>query len=187
MALQDHIENERWDKVLELISMDNSLCEQIDPRDISYKIFYYSLQKNLKEDQNSSNFDLDIFEQVVYICIQNGLLGNTLPQATAFQNKERIISLLQDGHDINQEDFGERTAIMVAATLNDYALSKFLIEQSCNVSHYDQDSFEAIDFTTSNEIFDLLHLHKGRTKEERKKAFDEYCEAKEYWNDINKK
>lgn len=185
--LQDHIDDEQWNKVFGLISNDNSLYKHIEPYDVAWKLFYYSLVANKKEEQISPFVDFEILKQVATLCKKNGIQGQTIPQATAFQDKERIISLLQSGHKIDEEDFGDRTAIVVAATLNDYDLTSFLIEQNCNVSHSGQDNFEAIDFTTSDEIIELLHLHNGKTKEERKKEFDEYCEAKEYWNAINKK
>ena len=50
------------------------------------------------------------------------------------------------------------------------------------MSFYDQDNFEAIDFTTSDQIKEILNKHNGRTKSQRQQDYDEYCDAREKLN-----
>lgn len=182
--INDILFNEQWDKVLDLISKDKFLISEIDSYDIAWKRFYYGLVENGKEVHIEPFGQFSDLLKVVDICIMNGLKGKTIPQATAFQDKMTIDKLISEGHRIDEEDFGERTALMVAATLNNIDLVRFIIDKDANISHYDQDNFEAIDFTTSDEIIELLKSLGGKTKEERNKEFDEYCDAREYWNNI---
>ena len=80
----------------------------------------------------------------------------TIPQATAFQEIDQIKKLLDQGHSIDEQDFGKRTGLLVAATLNDFDLVEFFISNGAFVSFYDQDNFEAIEFAT--EIFKKIKL-----------------------------
>jgi hypothetical protein len=180
----DIIFNEQWDKVFKLISNDKTLISEIDSYDIAWKRFYYGLVENGKEEHIPPYGQFSDLLKVVDICISNGMKGKSIPQATAFEDKNTIDKLISEGHRIDEEDFGERTALMVAATLNNIDLVRYIIDRNASISHYDQDNYEAIDFTTSNEIIELLKSLGGKTKDERNKEYDEYCVAREYWNDI---
>lgn len=180
---ENSIFNEQWDKALEFISKDENLIFELNPYDISWKIFYYSLVENGKEKHIPPFGKKTDLNKLVEICKVNGITGKNLPQATAFKDKNQINFLLENGHKINEEDFGERTALMVASALNDKELVSFLIKKNANVSHFDQDNLEAIDFTTSNEIIEILKANGGKTEQERDKEYDDYCNARESLNE----
>lgn len=74
------------------------------------------------------------------------------------------------GHSIDEEDFGERTGLMVAAAFNNYELTSLLLGKGASISHYDQDNMEAIDFTIDKRIIEFLYSAGGRTKEQKKKG-----------------
>lgn len=180
---ENSIFNEQWDKALEFISKDENLIFELNPYDISWKIFYYSLVENGKEKHIPPFGKKTDLNKLVEICKVNGITGKNLPQATAFKDKNQINFLLENGHKINEEDFGERTALIVASALNDKELVSFLIKKNANVSHFDQDNLEAIDFTTSNEIIEILKANGGKTEQERDKEYDDYCNARESLNE----
>lgn len=178
----DILFNEQWDKVFELISNDRTLISEIDPYDIASKRFYYGLVENGKEEHVSPFGKFSDLLKVVDTCVNNGMKGKTIPQATAFQQIDQIKELLEKGHNIDEQDFGERTGLLVAATLNDFERVKFFIDNGAFVSFYDQDNFEAIDLTNSIEIVDLLAKNNGKTKQQRANDYDEYCIARESLN-----
>jgi len=180
---EDIIFNEQWDKALELISENKELISELNPYDISWKIFYYQLVENGKEKHIPPFGKKSDLMKIVDLCLNNGIKGRNLPQATAFKDKNQINHLLSNGHKINEEEFGERTALMVASALNDMELVDFLIKKNANVSHFDQDNLEAIDLTSSKEIKELLNSKGGKTEQERDKEYDEYCNAREHLNE----
>jgi len=180
---ENSIFNEQWDQALEFISKDENLIFELNPYDISWKIFYYSLVENGKEKHIPPFGKKSDLNKLVELCKINGIKGENLPQATAFKDKNQINFLLSNGHKIDEEDFGERTALMVASALNDKELVSFLIEKKANVSHFDQDNLEAIDFTSSNKIIEILKSNGGKTEQERNKEYDDYCNARESLNE----
>lgn len=180
--------NEQWNMVLEEISKNKNLIGQIEPYDLALKRFYYQLAENGKEEHLAHFGDFKVLLKIIDMCKNAGMVGLTIPQATAFQQIEQIKNLLFKERNIDEQDFGEITGLIVAATLNDLDLVQFFIDNGAFVSFYDQDNFEAIDFTTSKEIIDLLTAHGGRTKAQRRKNYDEYCDERENLNiqrDIN--
>jgi ankyrin repeat protein len=180
--IDDIIFNEQWNKVLEAISKDKNLIEQINPYDLAWKRFQYQLAENGIEELVPPYGKLTDLLELIDIYKNQGLTGLTIPQATAFQQIDQIKKLLDQGHNIDEQDFGERTGLLVAAALNDVELVTFFIGNGAFVSFYDQDNFEAIDLTTSREIIELLTKHNGRTKAQRRQDFDEYCDAREELN-----
>lgn len=120
--------------------------------------------------------------KIIDKCKEDGILGLTIPQATAFQQIDQIKNLIKQGHNVDEQDFGERTGLLVAATLNDRQIVQFFIDNGAFVSFCDQDSFEAIDLTTSNVIIELLEGHGGKTKAQRRQDYDDYCDAREKLN-----
>lgn len=180
--IDDIVFNEQWNRVLEEISKDKNLIGRLEPYDLSWKRFQYQLADNGKEELIAPFGDFKDLLKIIDKCIDEGIVGLTIPQATAFQQLNQIKKLLKQGHNIDEQDFGERTGLLVAATLNDEQLVQFFIDNGAFVSFFDQDNFEAIDFTTSNEIIELLTRHGGKTKAQRRQDYDEYCAAREKLN-----
>jgi len=180
--IDDIFFNEQWDKVLDEVTNNKNLISAIDPSELAWKRFQYQLAQNGKEELVFPFGNISDLLKLTEFCKNHGLLGLTIPQATAFQQTDQIKKLLDAGHNIDEEDFGERTGLLVASALNDFELVKFFITNGAFVSFYDQDNYEAIDLTTSHEIIELLQKHNGRTKEQRQQEYDEYCDAQEYWN-----
>lgn len=180
--IDDIIFNEQWDRVLEEISKDKNLIGQIEPYDLAWKRFQYQLAENGKEELIAPYGDFKDLLELIKTCKNEGMVGLTIPQATALQQFDRIKSLLDEGHSIDEQDFGERTGLLVAATLNDLELVEFFIDNGAFVSFFDQDNFEAVDLTTSKEIIEILTKHGGRTKAQRRQDYDEYCDAREKLN-----
>jgi len=180
--IDDIVFNEQWDRVLEEISKDKNLIRQIEPYDLAWKRFQYQLAENGKEELIAPYGDFKDLLELIKTCKNEGMVGLTIPQATALQQFDRIKSLLDEGHSIDEQDFGERTGLLVAATLNDLELVEFFIDNGAFVSFFDQDNFEAIDLTTSKEIIEILTKHGGKTKAQRRQDYDEYCDAREKLN-----
>lgn len=178
----DIIFNEQWDRVLEEISKDKSLIGQIEPYDLAWKRFQYQLAENGIEELVLPYGNFTDLLKLIEIFKNQGLTGLNIPQATAFQQLDQIKILLNQGHEIDEQDFGERTGLLVAAALNDVQLVNFFIDNGAFVSFYDQDNLEAIDFTTSDEIKEILNKNNGRTKAQRQQDYDEYCDAREKLN-----
>ena len=176
--------NEEWDNVLEELNKDKSLISTIDPADLAWKRFQYQLAENGVEELVPPFGKLSDLLKVINLCKKEGLLGSTIPQATALQQLERIKNLISQGHKLDEQDFGERTGLLVASALNDLELVKFFIGQGAFVSFFDQDNLEAIDMTASKEIKDLLQSHNGKTEKQREKEYDEYCDAREHLNNL---
>lgn len=180
--IDDIFFNEQWDKVLEEIIKDKSLISTIDPADLAWKRFQYQLAQNGKDELVPPFGNISDLLEVITLCKNQGVLGLTVPQATALQQTDQIKYLLAQGHNIDEQDFGERTGLLVASTLNDIDLVNFFINNGAFVSFYDQDNYEAIDLTTSKEVIDLLLKNNGKTKEQRRQDYDEYCNAREKLN-----
>lgn len=180
--IEDIFFNEDWNGFLEAVTEDKDIISTIDPTDLAWKRFQYQLAENGKINLIPPFGNFTELIKVIKYCKKNGLVGVTIPQATAFQQIEQIKSLLSKGHNIDEQEFGETTGLLVAAALNDYDLVKFFIDNGAFVSFYDQDNFEAIDLTTSDDIVQLLKQYNGKTKEQRQQDYDEYCEAREKLN-----
>lgn len=180
--IDDIVSNEQWDKVLEEVSKDKNLIGRLDPYDLAWKRFQYQLAHNGKEELLNPFGDFQDLLKIIDKCKEEGIVGLTIPQATAFQQIDQIKKLIAQGHNIDEQDLGERTGLLVASTLNDKQLVQFFIDNGAFVSFYDQDNFEAIDLTTSNEIIELLAGHGGKTKAQRLKYYDEYCDSRETQN-----
>lgn len=116
--LQEYIYIERWDKVFELTSKDNSLINEIDPFELAFKVFQYALVDKGKEEYYYDYSSYDDLKKTVFFCKQFGLKPKTIPQAAAFQDIDSIKALLADGHDIDERDFGERTGLIISALLD---------------------------------------------------------------------
>lgn len=180
--IDDIVFNEQWDRVLEEISKDKNLIGRLEPYDLAWKRFQYQLADNGKEELIAPFGDFKDLLKIIDKCKEEGIVGLTIPQVTAFQQIDQIKKLITQGHNIDEQDFGERTGLLVAATLNNKQLVQFFIDNGAFVSFYDQDNFEAIDLTTSNEIIELLAGHGGKTKAQRRQDYDEYCDAREKLN-----
>jgi hypothetical protein len=176
--------NEEWDKVLQELNKDKSLISNIDPANLAWKRFQYQLAENGVEELVPPFGKLSDLLKVINLCKKEGLLGSTIPQATALQQPERIKYLISQGQKLDEQDFGERTGLLVASALNDLKLVKFFIDQDAFVSFFDQENLEAIDITTSKEIKDLLQSHNGKTEKQREKEYNEYCDAIEHLNNL---
>ena len=154
--IDDLVFNEQWSIVLEEISKDKNLIGKIEPYDLAWKRFQYQLADNKKEELIAPFGDLKDLLKIIDKCKEEGMVGLTIPQATAFQQLDQIKKLIKQGHNIDEQDFGERTGLLVAATLNDVQLVQFFLDNGAFVSFFDQDNFEAIDLTTSKEIIELF-------------------------------
>ena len=180
--IDDIIFNEQWSRVLEEISKNKNLIGRFEPYDLAWKRFQYQLADNGKEELTAPFGDLKDLLKIIALFTEEGMVGLTIPQAAALQQLDQIKKLIGQGHNIDEQDFGERTGLLVAATLNDKELVRFFIDNGASVSFYDQDNFEAIDLTTAKEIIELLAAHNGKTKEHRRQDYDEYCDAREKLN-----
>lgn len=180
--IDDLVFNEQWSIVLEEISKDKNLIGKIEPYDLAWKRFQYQLADNKKEELIAPFGDLKDLLKIIDKCKEEGMVGLTIPQATAFQQLDQIKKLIKQGHNIDEQDFGERTGLLVAATLNDVQLVQFFLDNGAFVSFFDQDNFEAIDLTTSKEIIELFLVNGGKTKAQRRQDYDEYCDAIEKLN-----
>jgi len=176
----------QWDKALKLILNNIHLVPEIDSYDITWSLFYYALIKNGTEEEFPHFGKYSDLLKIQELCQSNGMKVETIPQAVAFRDKELIDDLLSKGHNIDEEDFGERSALIVASVFNDIDLVNFLIKRNANISHYDQEHLEAIDYTSSQSIIKLLKSNGGKTKQERDKEYYDYCEAQTTLNEIRK-
>jgi hypothetical protein len=183
-TLQDHIDLEKWDIVYELVTKDNSLIKNIDPYDLAWKVVLYALVEKGEENYYCDYCSFDDLKKTIKKCKELGLVARTIPQAVAFQDIDTIKFLLEDGHNVDEQDFGERTGLIVSSLLNDLTLTQFLIDKNAWVNFFDQDSLEAIDYTTNETIFNLLKSLGGQTKSERNEAMNDYYDAVEVMNDI---
>jgi hypothetical protein len=183
-TLQDHIDIEKWDIVYELVTKDNSLIKDIDPYDLAWKVVQYALVEKGEEKYFYDYCSFDDLKKTIKKCKELGLVARTIPQAVAFQDIDTIKFLLEDGHNVDEQDFGERTGLIVGSLLNDLTLTQFLIDNNAWVNFFDQDSLEAIDYTTNETIFNLLKSLGGQTKSERNEAMNDYYDAVEVMNDM---
>lgn len=183
-TIQDYIDIEKWDKVFELLFNDNSLIQEIVPYDLAWKVIHYTLVEKGDEEYYYDYCSYGDLKRTIKKCIELGLAPKTIPQAAAFQDIDKIKLLLAEGHNIDEEDFGERTGLIVSSLLNDLTITQFLLDNNAWVNHYDQDGLEAIDYTTDETIFNLLKSLGGQIKSERDKAMDEYYDAVEVMNDM---
>ena len=104
--IENIIFNEEWDKVLEELNKDKSLISTIDPADLAWKRFQYQLAENGVEELVPPFGKFSDLLKVIDICKKEGLLGSTIPQATAFQQPERIKILISQGNELDEQDFG---------------------------------------------------------------------------------
>ena len=183
-TLQDHIDIEKWDIVYELVTKDNSLIKDIDPYDLAWKVVLYALVEKGEENYYCDYCSFDDLKKTIKKCKELGLVARTIPQAVAFQDIDTIKFLLEDGHNVDEQDFGERTGLIVGSLLNDLTLTQFLIDNNAWVNFFDQDSLEAIDYTANETIFNLLKSLGGQTKSERNEAMNDYYDAVEVMNDM---
>lgn len=174
--------NEDWNSFIEAITENKDIVSTIDPADLAWKRFQYQLSENGKIDLFPPFGNFTELLKVTEYCKSNGLLGLTIPQAAAFQQVGQIKHLLSQGHNIDEQDFGETTGLLIASALNDYNLVKFFIDNGAFVSFFDQENFEAIDLTVSSDIIQLLKQYGGKTKQQRQQDYDEYCDAREKLN-----
>ncbi len=183
-TLQDHIDIEKWDIVYELVSKDNSLIKDIDPYDLSWKVVQYAIIEKGEEKYYYDYCSFDYLKKTINKCRELGLVARTIPQAVAFQDIDTIKLLLEKGHNIDEQDFGEKTGLIVSSLLNNLTLTQFLIDNNAWVNFFDQDSLEAIDYTTNKTIFNLLKSLGGQSKSERNEAMNDYYDAIEDMNDM---
>ena len=179
--IEEYFFNEDWNGLLKAVTEDNNILS-IDSADLAWKRFQYQLAENGKIDLIPPFGNFTELLKVINYCKKNGLVGVTIPKAAALQQIEQIKSLLSQGHNIDEQEYGETTGLLVAATLNDYDLVKYFIDNGAFVSFYNQDNFEAIDLTTSDNIVQLLKQYNGKTKKQRQQNYDEYCEARDKLN-----
>jgi len=182
---EDLFWDEQWDKILEEIAKDKSLIRTINLDRLAGKRLEYQLVENGKEDALVYPYGefSDLIKLIEY-CKKEGMLGVTIPQATAFQQLEQIEALLKERHHIDEEAPGERSGLLIAAALNDFELVKFFIENGAFEQNWDFENRTAIDLTTSKEIIAFLRKRGVKTKEERDKEFDEYCISIEQRNKL---
>ena len=183
-SLQDHIDIEKWGIVYELVSKDNALIKDIDPYDLALKVVHYALVEKGEEKFYYDYCSFDDLKKTIKKCKELGLVARTIPQAVAFQDLDSINLLLENGHNIDEQDFGERTGLIVSSLLNDLNLTQFLIDKNAWVNFFDQDSLEAIDYASNETIFNLLKSLGGQTKSERNEAMNDYYDAVTDMNDM---
>lgn len=174
--------NEDWNSFLEIIKENSDIISTIDPADLAWKRLQYQLSENGKINLIPPFGNLTDLLKVIEYCKSNGLLGLTIPQATAFHQFEQIKYLLSQGHNIDEQEFGEITGLLIASSLNDYNIVKFFIDNGAFVSFFDQENFEAIDLTVSSDIIQLLTQYGGKSKQQRQQDNDKYCDAREKLN-----
>ena len=180
--INDILYSEKWELVLAEIKNNRNLIHKLDKVDLATNRYYYQLNENQKGEYGKRLGKLPDLIKLIDYCKANGMVGETIPQATAFQQFDQIKHLLLNGHNIDEEDFGETTGLLIAAALNDINLVQFFLNNGAFVSYFNQDNYEAIDLTSSNEIIELLAAHGGRTKEQRRQDYYEYCDAREKLN-----
>lgn len=180
--IEDIFFNEEWNSFLEAVTENKDFISTIDPAYLAWKRFQYQLSENGKIDLVPPFGNFTELLKVIEYCKSNGLLGLTIPQATAFQQVGQIKNLLSQGHNIDEQEFGETTGLLIASALNNYNLVKFFIDNGAFVSFFDQENFEAIDLTVSSDIIQLLKQYGGKTKQQRQQDYDEYCDAREKLN-----
>lgn len=173
---------EKWDLALMEIKADKDLIKQVDPAELASNRYYYQLYQNQKGEYGKPNGNYMDLINLIEFCKENGLQGLTIPQAAAFGQVDQIERLLTQGNNIDEQDFGETTGLLVASALNDLNLVKYFIDKGAFVSFYNQDNYEAIDLTSSETIFEILSENGGKTKERRNQDFADYCIAREDLN-----
>jgi hypothetical protein len=181
---QDHVDNDKWDIVYERVSKDNSLIKDIDPHEFAWNFFQYALVEKGEEKYYYDYCSYDGLKKTKKKCKELGLVALTIPQVAAFQDIYAIKLLLEQGHNLDEQDFGEITGLIVSSPLNNLNLTQCLIENKALVNFFDQDSFEAIEYTTNETVLNLLTSVVGKTKSERNEALTEYYYAVEVMNDM---
>jgi len=180
--LQDNFDNERWDKVFEILTGDNKLVSEIIAQDLAWKNFQYALDANGKDKLVSPFGKYSDLKNVISLCKQIGLVASNIPEATSLQDLDTIKSLLAKGHNIDEHSFGERTGLIVSAAINDRQLVDFFIINGAFISFDDMEHLQAIDYSTDEQIIELLKLSGGKTRAERNEEFAEYADAREKLN-----
>ncbi|MDD0824286.1 ankyrin repeat domain-containing protein [Mannheimia sp. AT1] len=88
-------------------------------------------------------------------------MNEELFEAVALGNKEKVNMLLAKGADINAQDKGKRTPILIAAQHNHLDLVRFLAEQGADINAQDNKSFNPF---IHGCIFNKLELVKLMVK-----------------------
>ncbi len=101
--IDDIIINEQWDRVLEEISKDKNLIGRLEPYDLAWKRFQYQLADNGKEELIAPFGDFKDLLKIIDKCKEEGIVGLTIPQATAFQQIDQIKKLITQGHNIDPQ------------------------------------------------------------------------------------
>lgn len=185
---QNILDLEQWDKAYEMLLADKKLVSEVDTDYLAMKKFQYALVENGKDKHIFPNTNPIDLTRTISLCKQLGLLAENIPSATSFQDINQIEILLENGHQLDEHSFGERTGLIVASALNDLELVKYFIDKGAFVSFYDYENFEAIDYTTNDDIVTLLKSKGGKTKEQRNEDYNEYCDSREKLNvlrDVN--
>lgn len=88
--VEDIFFNEEWKKVLEVLIKDKTLISKIAPFDLVWKRFQYQLAEIGKEELIPPFESFSDLLKIIDSCKTEGLLGLTIPQATALQQLDQI-------------------------------------------------------------------------------------------------
>jgi ankyrin repeat protein len=109
------------------------------------KIEHINLAEFMEKAGDALNYNRDTFSQIIKICVSYGanindgstFYGsgrNLLIEATAENNKELILYLLQNGAEVNDDDSGGRTALHYATEAGNIELAKTLLHAGANIN-----------------------------------------------------
>ena len=136
--------------------------EDFTPSTLALKLFEISLSKNLNHDNYKLKNEISTIKKIIDNRINKGMVGSTIPEAALFQQIDQINKLLDNGHNVDEIDFGQRTGLMVASLMNNFELVKFFIDKGSSLMLQDQNNLQAIDFTKSRMIKNYLKLKSGQ-------------------------
>lgn len=179
-----HISNEHWEAALSMLQSDASLLHDIDLEDLLWNKVSYHINEIHHYTPGSNLHKLSALEKMIDHCVANGLKPQTIYAAAVLGDLTAIEKLLQEGHFIDENSFGERTGLIIAALFNNYLLCKFLVEHKAHTMFDDIEHFTAIDYTTSKEIIHLLKDAGAYTKAEADQMANDYADSMDFVNDL---
>jgi ankyrin repeat protein len=182
--LIEHIGNEHWEDALSMVQSDDSLLHTIDLEDLLWSKVSYHTNEFHKYSVENNLDKLQALENLIETCVGKGLKPKTVYSAAVLGDISLIEKMLQDGHFIDENGFGERTGLIIAALFDNYELCKYLVAHNAHAMFDDIEHFTAIDYTTSLEIIQLLKQAGAYTKAESDQMANDYADSMDFVNDL---
>ncbi|MDD2412715.1 MAG: ankyrin repeat domain-containing protein [Bacteroidales bacterium] len=176
-SLTKYQESQQWDKIVNMLE-DNP--DNLKELDFGW-VFSCWADKLVRKEFNQ----ISIEEKLITTCIKFGYKLKNIPQAAAFADISQIKRLLKEGHEIDETDARQLTALMIAVLKDDFQLVKFLIDNGADNEADDCDGNKAIDYAIKEtEIYALLKSSGVLSKEDVEMIMDNYYSTVDFTNDL---